>query len=73
MRIDEYIVPENVIPIIRNKQVLEGMPENTPFVKKRSGCVVSYRNTVSYRRSNKFNTGNRRNNGILGNECTGHL
>lgn len=40
MRIDEYIVPENVIPIIRNKQVLEGMPENTPFVKKEDLVVL---------------------------------
>ena len=35
MRIEDYIIPENVIPIIRNKQVLEDLPKNNIFVLKR--------------------------------------
>lgn len=40
MKIEEYIVPENVIPIIRNKQVLEELPESTPFVNKEDLVVL---------------------------------
>lgn len=40
MRIDEYIVPENVIPIIRNEQVLEELPENIFYVRKEDLVVL---------------------------------
>lgn len=40
MRIDEYIIPENVVPIIRNKQVLEELPENIFYVRKEDLVVL---------------------------------
>ena len=40
MRIEDYIVPENVIPIIRNKQVLEDLPKDNIFVSKEELVVL---------------------------------
>ena len=40
MRIEDYIVPENVIPIIRNKQVLEDLPKDNIFVSKEDLVVL---------------------------------
>lgn len=38
--IEEYIVPENLIPIIRNKQVLEHLPLNIPYMKKEDLVIL---------------------------------
>lgn len=40
MRIEDYIIPENVIPIIRNKQVLEDLPKDNIFVSKEELVVL---------------------------------
>ena len=40
MRIEDYIIPENVIPIIRNKQVLEDLPKDNIFVSKEDLVVL---------------------------------
>lgn len=40
MGIEDYIIPENVIPIIRNKQILEDLPKDNIFVSKEDLVVL---------------------------------
>ena len=40
MRIEDYIIPENVIPIIRNKQVLEDLPKDNIFISKEDLVIL---------------------------------
>lgn len=40
MRIEEYITLENVIPVIRSKQILEDLPENIVYVNKEDLAVL---------------------------------
>ena len=40
MRIEDFIIPENVIPIIRNKQVLEDLPKDNIFVSEEDLVVL---------------------------------
>lgn len=42
MKKEEYIVPENVIPIIRNEQVLEILPDNISYVSKEDLVVLFF-------------------------------
>lgn len=42
MRVEEYTGVENLIPIVRNKQVLEDLPENVPYMTKEDLVILFY-------------------------------